>query len=174
MTLDYTRTIYNNLDAEFKAAQARGVLISSIQNAITSFIILRLACEYEENIRGIMRDAWFSQIIGENKKLEYLIDGILLKKTKASKYDKIKGNFSEFGLVIPNIQEILTEEREQNYYKRIFGPNDSHIDSNIRDQLAHNTDFDFSKLPAWNEIPEYINICESVLNVLQDNCGFKQ
>lgn len=174
MTLDYTRTIYKNLDTEFKNAQASGVLISSIQNAMTSFVILRLACEYEENIRGIMHEAWISQIIGENKKLEYLIDNVVLKKTKSSKYNAIKQNFSDVGLIIPNIQELLTEERKQNHYKRIFGSNDSNIENNIRDQIAHNTDFDFSKLPSWNEIPEYITVCETVLSALQENIIFKE
>ena len=177
MALNYTRTIYNNLDAEFKAARASGVLISSIQNAMTSFVVLRLACEYEEIIKGMMRDAWFAQITDNNRKLKYLIENVLLKKTRASKYNALKDNFSDVGLIVPNVSELLSEEREQNYYRRIFGPNGSDAnndENNIRDQLAHNKDFDFSKLPSWSEIPEYIEICESVLNALQDAISYKE
>ncbi len=168
--LKQTENLFISLDTEYQASKERGVLAAVTPTAFVSFLIIRLTCEFEQCIHEIVKNKWKN----ETKSI-HLHDFIKEKiKLRSSKRTLLKKNLNECLLHIDNINTLFENERSKNYYDKLFGTErDESGENNIRNQIAHLLDFNFSLLPQWEEMHDYIEICDRVLQTIKSNLKIK-
>lgn len=169
MYLKQTENLFISLDREYQASKESGVLTMVTPTAFVSFLIIRLTCEFEQCIHEIVKNKWKNET-----KSEHLHDFIKEKvKLRSSKRTLLKKNLKEYLLRIDDINSLFENDRSKNYYDKLFGTErDENGENNIRNQIAHLLEFDFSLLPRWEEMYDYIEICDNVLNKIETNIKF--
>ena len=92
---------------------------------------------------------------------------------RSSKRTQLKENLKECLLNIDNLDTLFKDDKSKSYYDKIFGTTKNQTgESNIRNQIAHILDLDFSLLPQWEEMHDYIEICDNVLKNIESNLKF--
>ncbi|MFI3242107.1 MAG: hypothetical protein R3Y43_06025 [Alphaproteobacteria bacterium] len=162
--LKETESFFKALDAEYQTARNQGGLISFTPTAFISFLIIRLSCEYEASLHKIVLKKLQKET--KSKHLHSYFEKNI--KLRSSKRNNIKDNLKNINLCINNMNAIFENEKEQIFYDKIFGTKkDEEGANNIRNQIAHSLDFDFTQLPQWSELFEYIEICDNVLQRIE-------
>lgn len=168
--LKHTEKLFNSLNSEYNSLKDAGVLAITTPTAFVSFLIIRLSCEFEYCVHEIVINKWKKET--KSTHLHNLIQNKI--KIRSSKREQLRDNLKEYLLDIGNIDLLFNSDREKNYYDKIFGKKrDETGENNIRDQLAHMIGFQFSILPQWEEMLDYIEVCDNALKSIENNLNFK-
>ncbi len=168
--LKQTEKLFLSLNEEYKNSKAAGVLTVVTPTAFVSFLIIRLSCEFEYYVHDIVIKKWKSETT--STKLHNFLQNKI--KIRSSKREQLRNNLKEYFVDIDNIDILFTDDKGKNYYDKIFGKKkDETGENNIRDQIAHLLSLQFSLLPQWDEMYDYIQICDNALQNIEANLDFK-
>lgn len=167
-----SKNLFDSLNNEYIQIKDNGVLASMTPTAFTSFIIIRMTCEFEYELKKIVLTKLKSE--SKSSKIHLFIDQKTL--LKSSKMTLLKKNLKEHILTIDDMGSLFDSTKsvkDRLFFDRIFGAKkDEEGEKNIRNQLAHWPDFDYINLPLWDEVEEYIEVCDNVLKNIELNLKF--
>lgn len=167
--LKQTENLFISLDREYQALKENGVLATVTPTAFVSFLIIRLTCEFEACLHKMVKDKWKQET--KSTHIHQLIQEKI--KLRSSKSKQLRKNLNQFLLDIDNPNVLFPDGKSRIYYEKIFGKEgDETGENNIRNQIAHQLDFVFSFLPQWDEIHDYIQVADNVLQYVESNLKF--